>query len=222
MLAAFDVEARNHLPVLLSVPMAPLLQRAEAVGPVDDETWKVFYTEDALAGAESFARKGARLQPPVETGAVLVGGLFSCPETHDLFVVVIDVLEVMDAQQEEFALTYSGKTWARIQAVMRAKRAHPATRSHRLLGQVHGHSFLPLDGAEPCEDCALRAVCSRTTAFLSLDDLAWCRAVFRREPWQLSQIFGLDARGEGVEAFYGQRGGRLVPRSYSVLETFDH
>ena len=65
MLAAFDVEARNHLPVVLSVPMAPLLQRAEAVGPVDDETWKVFYTEDALAGAESFARKGARLQPPV-------------------------------------------------------------------------------------------------------------------------------------------------------------
>ncbi len=139
-----------------------------------------------------------------------------------MFAVVVDVLVAAHSEATTYSLTYSGKTWARIQAVMRAKRAYPATRSHRLLGQVHGHSFLPLDGAEPCEDCAVRAVCSRTTAFLSLDDLAWCRAVFRREPWQLSQIFGLNARGEGVEAFYGQRGGRLVPRSYSGLETFDH
>ena len=78
----------------------------------------------------------------------------------------------------------------------------------------------PRPGA--CEGCAERASCPRTTAFLSADDLAWCRAVFRGEAWQLSQVFGLDARGEGVEAFYGQRGGLLVPRGYLVVETFDH
>ena len=56
------------------------------------------------------------------------------------------------------------------------------------------------------------------TAFLSADDLRFCRAVFAGEPWQLSHVFGLTARGEEVDAFFGQRGGVLVPRSYRILD----
>ena len=221
MLAAFDVEARNHLPVVLSVPLPPLLEQAEAIGPVDDEVWKVFYTRDALTSAESFARKGAQLQPPVETGAVLVGAVCSCPETHDLFVVVIDVLEVTDARQEEFALTYSGKTWARIQAVLRARQSQPVTRAHRIVGQCHCHNFLPLEGAPPCELCSQVAVCGRTSVFVSTDDAAWSRAVFRQQPWQLSHIFGLNAREEAVQGLFALRDGRLQQRGFHVIPDFD-
>jgi len=208
---------------VLRTPLAPLLEGAEEVNADQGDAgdYPVFFTREARAKAEAAARKGAASHPPIETGGLLVGPLCSCPDTGALFAVVVDVLEAAHSEGTTYSLTYSGKTWARIQTVMRAKQAHPATASHRLLGQVHGHSFLPMEGATPCEECEARPVCSRTTAFLSAEDLAWCRAVFRSEPWQLSQVFGLDARGEGVEAFYGQSGGLLVPRSYQLLDTFD-
>ncbi len=138
-----------------------------------------------------------------------------------MFAVVEDVLEATHAKGTTYSLTYSGETWARIQAIMRARGANPATQSHRILGQCHGHSFLPLDGAPPCEDCLKREFCSRTTAFLSEADLEWCRAVFHGQPWQLSHIFGLDALGRGVDVFFGQAHGRLRPRGYHVLEDFE-
>ena len=37
----------------------------------------------------------------------------------------------------------------------------------------------------------------------------------------MSQIFGLDARSNPVEAFYGQRGGSLVRRGYYVIDEFE-
>jgi hypothetical protein len=208
---------------VLRTPLAPLLENAEEVnasaGVKGD--YPVFFTRAARDKAEAAARKGALSQPAVETGGLFVGPLCSCPETGEMFAVVVDVLEASHSENTKYSLTYSGKTWARIQAVMNAKRAFPATSTHRLLGQVHGHSFLPMEGVAPCEACASLEICDRTTAWLSADDLSWCRAVFRAEPWQLSQVFGLNARGEGVEAFYGQSGGRLVPRSYFLLDNFD-
>jgi len=207
---------------VLHTALAPLLEAAEEVNATASIAgdYPVFFTREARDKAEVAARRGALSNPAVETGGLFVGPLCSCPETGAMFAVVVDVLEASHSECTKYSLTYSGKTWARIQAVMNAKRAHSATRSHRLLGQVHGHSFLPMEGLEPCEACAALEVCDRTSAFLSSEDLAWCRAVFRAEPWQLSQVFGLNARGEGVEAFYGQYGGRLVPRSYFVLESF--
>jgi len=212
----------NSFPVLRT-PIAPLLAAGEEVLCEDgrEEDYPVFFTRSARERAERVARRGATAAPPVETGGLLVGPLCSCPETDALFAVVVDVFEAKHSQATTYSLTYSGETWARIQTLMKARRAHPPMQSHRLLGQVHGHSFLPMEGESPCEACAALEVCTRTTAFLSADDLAWCRAVFHREPWQLSQIFGLNARGEGVEGFFGQRGGRLSPRSYRVIERFE-
>ena len=208
---------------VVRTPIAPLLDGAEpvhtALAAADD--YPVFFTRSALERAEEVARKGAGARPAVETGGLLIGPLCYCDESGTLFAVVVDVLEATHSEATTYSLTYSGETWARIQRVMRAKQGHPDTRGQRVLGQVHGHSFLPLNGAEPCADCATREFCTRTTAFLSSDDLAWCRAVFRGEPWQLSQIFGLNARNEGVEAFFGQRGGQLVARGYSVVERFE-
>lgn len=204
------------------LPLAPLLERAEAVNvdPADDH-FKVFYTRAARERAERLSRKGGSVSPPVETGGLLIGSLCSCPDTGDMFAVVVDVLEATHAEGTTYSLTYSGETWARIQAVMRARGANPATKSHRILGQCHGHSFLPLDGAAPCEDCLAREVCSRTTCFLSEADLVWLRAVFHGQPWQLSHIFGFDAQGREVDAFFGQGHGRLGPRGYHLISDFE-
>jgi hypothetical protein len=217
---AISVTARNPTLTYLDVLLPPLLRQARTVGAVDERSYHVFYTEEALARAERCARKGARSQPPIETGAVLIGPLCSCPETGEFFLVVSDALEVHDAEGTEFTLTYSGQSWARIQAVLRARQARPATRAQRLAGQCHGHNFLPGGGAPPCAACHQVQECSRTSVFVSLQDRTWSRAVFSRQPWQLCHLFGLNARGEQVQCLYGLRDGRLLERGYHVLPEF--
>jgi hypothetical protein len=186
-----------------------------------DDGYPVFFTRSARERAEKISRKGGCVEPPIETGCLLIGELGSCPDTHEVFAIVSHVIEATDAEATTYSLTYSGPTWARIQAVLKAQQSQPATRNHRVLGQAHGHSFLPFAGAEPCEACELVPVCTRSSAHLSGDDRAWCRAVFSSEPWAVSQVFGLDARGGTTEMFYGQRGGALERRGYYVIDDLD-
>jgi hypothetical protein len=218
--AGMKLSARPAPPAFEAVELPPLLERARAVGEADERCYPVLYTEQALARAERLARKGADVQPPIETGAVLIGPLCSCPRTGEFFAVVCEALGVTDAEEREFSLTYSGKSWARIQAVMKARQARPATRAHRILGQCHGHNFLPAGGAAPCEECAAAKVCSRTSVFVSPDDRLWSRAVFSRQPWQLCHIFGLSARGDTVGSLFGLRDGQLLERGYHVVPDF--
>jgi hypothetical protein len=206
----------------LRVPLRHLLERAEAASAYSaDDPYPVFFTRSALRRAERVSRKGADASPPVETGGLLVGPLCACPETGEMFAVIVDVLEATDSEATTHTLAYSGATWARLQAIVRARQTDAATRHHRILGQSHGHNFLPFDGAAPCEECSHRAECARSTAHLSDADRTWARAVFNGEPWCVSQVFGLDARSSPVEAFYGQRGGSLVPRGYRVIDDLD-
>ena len=218
---ALEGRARTRPIMPLDVPLAPLLEHARAVGPQDPDASKVFYTEAALARAETLSRKGASSNPAVETGGVLIGSLARCPETGDLFVLVLDVLEAADAQQQEFSLYYSSQTWGRIQAVIKAMVSQPAMRTYRMLGQCHGHSFLPANGAPPCEVCLRVKICGRTSVFVSTDDVNWARAVFRRQPWHISHIFGLNARREHVHGLFGLRDGRLLERGFHVIPEFD-
>ena len=214
--------AGRAAPGTTRVPLERLRERAVPMGaPSKKGDYPVFFTREAHERAERIARKGGNAQPPIETGGLYVGPLCVDPATHELFAVVVDVIEATQAESTKYSLTYSGSTWARIQAILRARREQAASRHHRVLGQGHGHNFLPLEGAEPCEACAQVAVCTRSTAYLSSDDRTWCRAVFPGEPWQISQVFGLDARSRRVDAFYGQRGGTLVRRSYAVIDDFE-
>jgi hypothetical protein len=218
---SFTVTARNPPLHISAVPLPPLLDRAHHRGPEDDGWHPVLYTRQAFDKAEHYARKGAAEHPPVETGAVLVGELCSCTRTGEFFVVVLDALEVQEAEQKPLSLAYSGQTWGRIQAVLRARQANPATRGQRLVGQSHGHNFLPADGAARCELCDTLEVCTRTSVFVSSDDLTWSRAVFSRQPWQLCSIHGLNARGESVHGLFGPRDGRLLERGFYLLDELD-
>ncbi len=211
----FTAVARTKPLQVVKLPLPSLLKQARAHGTESREHYPVFYTEEALAKAERFARKGAERTKPVETGGMLLGPLCACPETGEFFAIVRDVLEVLDAEEKKFSLSYSGKTWERIQTVVRTIQANPATAAFRLLGQCHGHNFVP--GGKPCDDCQFVKECSKSSVFVSLDDRQWSRAVFAGQPWQLCHIFGLNARGEGVQRLYGLRDGRLEERGYYII-----
>jgi hypothetical protein len=214
--------AGRGAPELLDLPLAPLLARAGATAdPSYAVHYPVLFTREAALRAERVSRKGAQASPAVETGGLLVGPLCRCPDTGEVFAVVLDVLEAIGSKATTHSLSYSGATWDRIQTVLRARRQHPATRHHRMIGQAHGHNFLPLGGVAPCEACDHVEVCTRTSAYLSEDDRTWCRSVFSAEPWQLSMVFGHDAKGRDVSAFYGQQGGSLVRRGYHVVDGVD-
>jgi hypothetical protein len=205
----------------LSVPLRSLLPRAVRVGPAIESLSPVFYTKEAFDLAERFARRGAGQHPARETGAVLIGPLCACPESGEVFAVIAHVVEVAEAEEMEFSLSYTGPSWSRIQAVLQALRSGETTRSWRLLGQSHGHNFPPGNGEEPCESCPRLAACTRTSVFVSEADQMWSRAVFSRQPWHLCHIFGLNARGEHVHGLFGQRDGRLQDRPLYLIPEFD-
>lgn len=219
---SFTITAHHPPLVFLTVPLPPLLAPARRHGEVDDRWPFVLYTEEAFAKTERYARRGAQEQPPVETGAVLIANLCSCPETGEFYTVIVDALEVQDAEQTKFSLEYTNKSWMRIHTILKARQAQPATRAQRLVGQGHGHNFAPLDGAPPCEICHQQAVCTRTSVFVSQDDRDWTRATFPRQAWALCHVFGVNARAELVHSLYGLRDGRLQERGFHIIPEFTH
>jgi len=216
----FAVRATRQPVETVELPLAPLLARSRVVGAQDADLFPVIYTESAFDRADRISRRGADRSPPVETGGVLVGFLASCPERGDVFVVVTDVLEATEAEEKSYSLYYSSRTWAAIQTVLQAMQSQPATRAHRIVGQCHGHPFVPGEG-QPCEACPHLEVCGRSSVFVSRDDESWSRAIFRGQPWQLSQIFGWNARGERVHGLFGLRDGRLQQRGFRVVSAID-
>lgn len=212
----------RRLPDFAPVALGPLQEGAEAVDiEADDTDYPVFFTRSAHELADRISRRGAESDPPVETGGLLTGTICACPDSGELFAVVEDVLEATDSEATTYSLAYSGKTWKRIQTILRARQSQPETRHHRALGQCHGHNFQIAPEVPPCVACDALPFCTRSSASLSPEDRTWARAVFACEPWQLSQVFGLDAKARGVEAFYGQRGGSLELRGYYLIDQFD-
>lgn len=207
----------------LSVPLAPLLARAEPSTsfpelPVQRDPFPVFYTREVLRQAEEFSRKGAVANARFESGAVLAGCLCSCPDSGEFFVIALAAFEVKDADQTLVSLSYSGESWTRIQTVIRARqKAQPF---FRMIGQAHGHNFVPNDGTV-CAGCHSRPFCNVTNLFASPEDQSWSRAVFSRQPWHLCQIFGLTARCDLIDGLFTLRDGRLSHRPYHVLPDFN-
>jgi len=202
-----------------TLPLATLLECSRTGGlPTAAGDHHLFYTETALEQAETISRRGEQHEPALESGGVLIGVVGWCPDARDAFVVVVGALEAQDASQEEFSLSFSGKTWSRLSAVLRARRSRPGEGALRILGQTHGHPFSP---GEPCAACPETPDCPKHTATLSEDDRRWSRAVFAGQPWQVGHLWGINARGEPTSNVYGLCGGRLEPRGYRVIADQD-
>jgi hypothetical protein len=201
-----------------SVELGPLLAGARTVGVIGDTTMPVLFSEPAHEKSRHYARKGADRVPPVETGSILIGELAVCPESGEMFVAVHDAIEVADAEQREFSLIPSSKTWTRVQSVLNGITDADPGGTKRLVGQSHGHNFV-LDG-EPCARCATAVECGRTTVFVSTADRTFMRTVFAGQPFALCWIAGSNARGEEVATLFTLRAGVLQPRGYHVVESF--
>jgi hypothetical protein len=214
---AVTVSLRNAGLAYLRLPLQPLLERATAVTPLDDDLAPVFYTQQALAAAEACARRGADAN--VETGGALFGSLAACPDSGEFFTIIHDVIEVQDATETKFSLSYSSRSWQRLRKIQEARQATWPQRADRLLGQTHGHPFQP--AGELCAECLKRPTCSRSSAWASEDDQTWHKAVFARQPWALCHIFGLTARAQRVHQLFGLRDGRLQARGFYLLPDFD-
>ncbi|NNE91477.1 MAG: hypothetical protein HKN23_07505 [Verrucomicrobiales bacterium] len=207
----------------LRVPLAPLLDRA-TTDPLplglsgEEKAFPVFFTEKALQQAEECSRKGAVDNPNFESGGVLAGSLASCPDTGEFFAIVHAVFPATDTEETLVSLTFSGKSWARIQSIVQARqKIQPA---FRLLGNCHGHNFVPNDG-QTCEACPTREHCDSHNLFCSADDREWTRAVFGKNPFQLCQIFGLTARGDHARGLFGLHDGRLNLREFHIMPDFN-
>jgi hypothetical protein len=214
----FETTDRSPASSWLKVPLRPLLARGTARNEMDEEAFHVVFTAHAFARAEQFSRKGASASPPVESGAALVGFACSCPDSGDLFVVVTDAYEVMAAEEKAYSIELSHESWRRILATINAR----AIRSPglRLLGQAHGHNFLPA-GGQTCEACPTRAVCDLNNVFASEDDETWTRAHFAGQPWSVCAIFGLSARADRLHEVFTQHNARLRRRGYFVIPDFN-
>ena len=214
----FEMTDRSPSLGWLEVPLRPLLEQGKAHNAMDEDVFHVFFTTSAFARAEQYARKGANASPSaVETAAALVGVLCSCPSTGDFFVVVTDAYEVMAAEQTVYSVTLSHESWRRILANVAARAAKcPAI---RLLGQAHGHNYLPA-GGQTCEACPTRAVCDLTNVFASEDDDTWTRAHFAGQPFSICAIFGLSARADRLHDIFTQHNARLSKRGYFVIPDF--
>tara|TARA_R110002096_G_scaffold24760_26_gene78054 strand:+ start:1940 stop:3145 length:1206 start_codon:yes stop_codon:yes gene_type:complete len=202
----------------LQAELSPLLQNARSVNEADPDVFPVFYTEEAVQQAEAHSRKGSPADPNYESGAILAGPICSCPVSGEFFIVVCKVQEVTEADQTLVSLEYSGESWARIQKNIRKEQTeNPAI---RILGQAHGHNFLPNNG-ETCADCPTKPVCDVDNLFVSSDDKNWTRAVFSQQPWQLCHIFGLTARNDRINALFSLHDARLIRRGYHIIPDFD-
>ncbi|HEY2952914.1 MAG TPA: hypothetical protein VGK40_10040 [Verrucomicrobiae bacterium] len=204
----------------LNVPLRPLLRAATAVDmEIDESCFPVFYTTEAFAKAELFSRKGSPANPHFESGGMLCGSLCSCADSGEMFAVVTDVLEAVEVEQTEYSLSYSSQSWTRIARIMKARQAAAPQRAERILGQAHGHNFLPNNGAT-CEACPKKEKCDLVNTQHSDADQQWVRAVFSRQPWAVCHIFGLAARGDKLNAAFTQRDNRLQRRGYFILPDF--
>jgi len=213
----FETTDRSPSLTWLEAPLRPLLDQATPRNAMDEAAFHVFFTASAFARAEQFARKGAGASPPVETGAALAGVVCSCPDTGDLFVVITDAYEVMAAEEKPYSIELSHESWRRILTTIKAREARcPAL---RLLGQAHGHNFLPA-GGQTCEACPTRPVCDLTNVFASEDDENWTRAHFAGQPWSICAIFGLSARSDRLHEVFTQHNARLRRRGYFVIPDF--
>ena len=201
------------------VPLAPFQSASTEVDGGAGSLHPVVFLESALRRAERASRRGVAANPPIETGALLIGSLCSCPDTGEFFCLVEDAVEALDAEGTLTTLTFSSRTWARIQGILAARRSRPETRHQLIVGVAHGHNFKPCTPAA-CVKCPDLGRCAHlaSSAFLSLDDVRWIKSVFPGEPWSIAHVFGLTGEGEPAEALYSGFAGWSVRRGYRTID----
>jgi hypothetical protein len=209
-------------PVFEPAPLADYLERSEVlVGrPLEEDEPEspvpIFVTQDVWDQAHQLSRRGGEK----ESAAVWTGRLWRDTASPEMFLTLDACLEAHHAEEEKFAVTFSGETWSRLRQTLELRRRRLGRPHERFLGSVHGHNFLPEaddKGVRKCELCTAARVCSRTTAAVSAADLEWHRSVFVGQPWAALLVWGFNAREEEEWRLYGLADATLTPRTLRLL-----
>jgi hypothetical protein len=164
-------------------------------------------------------RKLAHLGGKNESAALFSGRLFRDTKSPEVFVLWDACLEAESAVEEEFSVTFTGKTWARAREMLnhRRKRIHP---NELICGSVHRHPWYPgtdASGRRTCEACPELKYCDRTTAHPSAADFQWHRSVFVGQPWATLLIWGYNAREQEDFRLYGLYNASFQERTIRLL-----
>lgn len=220
--ASFRIRVEEKPFSYVDVPLHHLTQDARLVNDdLESNGMPVFIPVRVLTRLETTSRQGAHAEPPIETGAALLGCPARCPETGAFGIVVTDCLDLVDVESKQDRLSYSGSTWSHIQQVVRRRQS--ACPAEGIVGQGHGHPFdrklfVDLPPCDRCSDTSQR--CSRHNVAPSGDDQNWHRAVFAgRMPFQVCMIYGYDARGPRHGCFT-LHDGQLCERPYYAIDDF--
>ena len=186
--------------------------------PVDEDqdVVHVFLTREVWDQTDALARRGG----DKESAAMWTGRLMKDGESPEIFMKIDSCIPAELATEKKYSVTFSGSTWAHLEARLAVRRKRLKRPAERFLGSVHGHNFQVSPDAEgntQCAACSQAKICGRTTAFLSQDDEMWHRSVFLKQPWATLLVYGWNARGEKDFKLYGLKDGRLQPRSLRLL-----
>lgn len=190
-----------------------------ASAPQDEENpapMPVFIADEVWQEGHELARRGGER----ESAAVWTGRLCQDTESPELFMVLDACIEAEHAAEEQFKVTFTGETWARVRELLEIRRRRLNRPHERVCGSVHGHNFgvdADVNGKKKCEACDHVAVCSRTTAVASAADLEWHRSVFVGQPWAVLLVWGFNARDDEDWRLYGLSDASLAPRTIRWL-----
>jgi hypothetical protein len=192
-----------------------LLARADRVGPENDNDYPLFV--EALALPQTVTRSWAG--PDMEGGAWLVGNLFRQHDPPEIYAVIHTVIQAVGLTAEKGKLDLGTQSYLHLQDQLQLRRQRMGRRGELALGFVHSHPFLPseLDNQQDCGQCAERAACTATSAFLSKRDGQFHAAVFAAAPYAVQMVLGLTPRNEFDLRMFCLEGGQFRQRGYYRL-----
>ncbi len=201
----------GRAPDCLPVRLEDLRRWSEPRGTIDSMAFPVFYPASLANRIVGHARRGEA--EGVETGAALAGVLLRGTDGPELAMLLTAALAFEHAEATATRLEPGAATWSGIHAALRVRRQSMPGIPEVLVGQVHGHPFLPGE----CAPCPRRSGCGLSTAASSAEDDHWMRLVFGTQPWALCHIVGYTPRREAVEQLFTRSGGRLRSRGFHVV-----
>ena len=171
----------------------------------------VIYTRHALDQAERYSRAGYAVG--AESGCMLLGRLCISPDPACCYLVIMDALQIQEAQQQPYSLALTPASWMNLEKQLAAR----AGERLKIVGMAHGHNFLPEPG---CETCPSKDRCRQHTAFFSTEDRRFFQSVFplQRHPFQVAHVFGLDVHAAPRDALWQVDDGQRKLTPYRIIE----
>ena len=213
--SSFHVVHRESVPPLVEGRLEDWQARSTLLNPdaADEHDTPVFITESALEQAHRFCRRpGVR-----EGGAALVGELKrQWQPKPEIFVVIDGCFEALHADRTRFSLTPTTDTYRHFEKQLALRRRRLGRPAELLLGIAHGHNFAPaLDEQHNalCPSCPKQATCTLNSAYYSLDDSRFHKALFTKQVFAVGLVWGFTPREEDVLRVYGFRNGALRERA---------